>query len=273
MAERILTAESPWSFSKLSCFDECPYAFYLQYMQDPPLPQQGNAWSDYGTLVHEILEEWAQGKLKDGELAQAFDERYDRAMVHAYPPFPKGYEEKSRLQAMDYFTNFKGFGEPGQFEVVSAEEKFTVKIGSYNMVGISDLVLRDTNTGKLTVIDHKTKSPNSMKHDRAMYTNQLYIYALHVHQKYGEWPERIAFNMIKDGGTLLGEMFDEAHLQKTLEWAEETIDNIYLEDDWIAKRAEAVAAKEKGAGSFYCEWICPVYGYCQRAQDVFGGRG
>ena len=50
MAERILTAESPWSFSKLSCFDECPYCFYLQYMQDPPLPQQGNAWSDYGTL-------------------------------------------------------------------------------------------------------------------------------------------------------------------------------------------------------------------------------
>lgn len=46
-----------WSFSKLSAFETCPMGFKLQYLDR--VPSDGNAFSDYGTLCHKLLEEWA----------------------------------------------------------------------------------------------------------------------------------------------------------------------------------------------------------------------
>jgi len=238
-----------WSFSKLSTFETCPYSFFLQYMQDPPLPKQQNAWAEYGILCHSLLEEYAKGELPANCLTAEYKKRYGDVVVHNFPPFPKGYAEKAFQQGVDYFDRFTGFGE--QYEVVSTEEKFRINIGAYPFVGISDLVLRNKETGNLVVIDHKTKSESSMKNELELYKKQLYVYAEHVKRKYGKPPVSIQFNMIK-GDQPITESFSEEKLQETLQWAEDTIDTIIMEEDWEAK-----------PNNYYCRYICPMFNYCE----------
>jgi predicted RecB family nuclease len=237
-----------WSFSKLSAFETCPCSFALQYLHDPPLPQQQNAWAEYGILCHSLLEEYAKGELPANQLTAEYKSRYPDVVIHNFPPYPKGYAEKAFQQGIDYFDSFTGFGD--QFEVVSTEEKFRIDIGPYGFVGISDLVLRDRNTDELVVIDHKTKSESSMKNELDLYKKQLYIYAEHVRQKYGKFPSSIQFNMIK-GQEPIVEVFSEEKHRETLQWAESTIDEIYFEDTW-----------EPRPNQYYCRYICPVFQHC-----------
>ena len=258
-----------WSFSKLSTYDECPYGFYLRYLQDPPLPDEPNAWSEYGTLCHALLEEYALGELSVLDLADEYVRRYHGAVVHSFPPFPKGYAEKTYHEGLQYFENFDGFNED-ENEIVSAEERFEIRVGENTLVGISDLILRNRNTGALTVVDHKTKSVKSMKHDIDLYRHQLYLYALHAHNKYGVWPKTLMFNMLKDPTQSVVEAFRPEQMEMTAKWIEARIDNIFLEDEWPATRAEEI---DKGKGDFYCRYICPVFGYCSDAQEAIARRG
>lgn len=238
-----------WSFSKLSTFETCPRAFQLQYLQDPPLPKQQNAWAEYGILCHAILEEFAKGELPVNQLTAEYKERYPDVVVHNFPPYPKGYAEKAFQQGIDYFESFSGFGD--QYEVVSTEEYFHLNIGPYSFVGISDLVLRDKSTGELVVVDHKTKSESSMKNEIDLYKKQLYIYAEHVKNKYGQYPSQIQFNMIKSNQPIVEKFSAEKH-EETLQWVEDTIDYIFFEQDWIAK-----------PNQYYCRYICPVFQHCE----------
>ena len=48
-------------------------------------------------------------------------------------------------------------------EILSVEERFELDIRGNPFVGIADLVLRDKRDGGIIVIDHKSKSMQSMK--------------------------------------------------------------------------------------------------------------
>lgn len=237
----------PWSFSKLSTFDKCPYAFRLQYLSSPKLELRGNAWSDFGNLCHKLLEEYANGKYPAEALADQYEKRYPDFVIHAYPPYPKGYGDKAFDQGLSYFLFFDGFGE--QYEIVSAEEKFRFNLGAYPFVGISDLVLRDRNTGALVVVDHKTKSANSMQRDLEEYSKQLYFYAEHVKRKYGQYPSHMRFNMLKADSITLP--FDPDVHAQTMRWAQDKIEQICLEDEWKACPT-----------AYYCRYVCSVYNDC-----------
>lgn len=172
---------------------------------------------------------------------------YDTAIVHDFPPFMKNYREKARVVCSNYFASFDGF--PG-YDIVSSERRFTVKIGPYDFDGIADLVLRDQKDGSLMVVDHKTKSTESMKKDLPRFRNQLYIYAAHVKDQYGEYPKKLAFNMLKTGD-LLVEEFNEEQMQATIEWAVSTVDTICMDIDYNYQQDD-----------FHCRFLCDVRGQC-----------
>ena len=73
-----------WSFSKLSSFQTCPLEFCLQYLQDPPLPQEQNPWAEFGILCHALLEEYAKGELEKDMLAFEYASRYDNIIQHHF---------------------------------------------------------------------------------------------------------------------------------------------------------------------------------------------
>ena len=145
-----------WSFSRLSLFEECPRAYYFTYCVEPRLEELPNAYSEYGTLGHALLDEYAMGFLLAEELGNEYDKRYLDYVRSKFPPFPKGYAEKAYNSGLEYFKNFTGYGE--QYEIVSSEQKFTTEIAGHKFTGIVDLILKDKATGGFIVVDHKSKS-------------------------------------------------------------------------------------------------------------------
>lgn len=189
-----------FSFSKLQLYDQCPMAFQLMYLQNETV-DDGNAYSDFGTFCHKLLEDWAKGEYLDFMLADVYKEGYEQAITHDFPPFPAGQWEKFRQQGLDYFETFMGFGD--NYEVVSAEEKFVTRFAGYDFAGVADLILRDKDTGDIVVIDHKSKSKASMEKELDVYRKQLYIYAHHVMEAYGVFPKKLIFNGFRENYTVV----------------------------------------------------------------------
>ena len=70
--EKIIDETFRWSFSQLETFETCPRQFYLQYMLDPPIEQDQNAFAEYGTFCHSLLESWAKGEVEKSQLADLY---------------------------------------------------------------------------------------------------------------------------------------------------------------------------------------------------------
>jgi len=210
--------------------------------------QDENAFAQYGTLCHTLLEKWARDELLSFELSEEYEKMYASSVNCPFPPYPKGMPQKYYDAGLEYFNGFDGFGDA--YEIVSVEEKFELDIDGYLFVGIADLVLRDKNTGEISVIDHKSKSMSSMKKDLDTYRKQLYIYAMHVKDRYSEYPSLLRFNMFKDG-VFIDERFNEETLHATRKWVIGTIEDILMESDW------------DGAGSsYFCRFVCGVRNCC-----------
>lgn len=253
-----------YSFSKIESFRHCPMAFYLTYVDSPGSDDElPGYYSQFGSLMHSLLEEYFKGELPDFLLADEWRRRYDDVVTVPPPPYPAGFGEKNYNAAVSYLENFHGFGYG--FEVISVEKKFVLDIHGYKISGIADLVLRNRETGGIFVVDHKTKSDTSMKKDYDTYRKQLYLYAIWVKEEYGVWPEKLAFNMVKSG-KLIEETFDNRMVDQTIEWLLSGIRDIEacsVFEDWPS----CIPADEERE-PYFCKQICGVNPSCDRYQEV-----
>lgn len=252
-----------YSFSKLAAFQQCPRSFYLQYVENPGNDDElPGYFSQYGTLMHSILEGYFKDEIPLFCLADEWRDRYDSEVTITPPPFPAGFGEKNYNAAVEYLENFGGL--PDGYTVLSVEKKFVIKIDKYDVSGIEDLVLRRPDGG-IEVWDHKTKSNASMKKEYQLYRMQLYLYAIHIHEEYGVWPTKLCFNMVKDG-KMIEEDFDESMVQKTITWFVNTIHDIEVcsaMELWV----ECIGEDEVKE-PYFCRWICGVNPACDRYQEV-----
>ena len=182
------------------------------------------------------------------ELADAYEAEYDEAVKHYFPPFPKGLAGRYYDEGLQYFRSFDGFG--GDMEILSVEDKFELDIRGNRFVGIADLVLRDRNTGDITVIDHKSKSMNSMKKAQYENTRQLYTYAAYVKERFGAFPTLLRFNMFRYGVNI-DEPFSMKRYEETMDWIERTIAEIRAEKEW-----------KVSSSGYFCRFICSTRLHC-----------
>lgn len=226
-------------------------AFCLQYLKKAPC--EDNAFAQYGTFCHELLEQWAKGEIPALALASEYEEKYDSAITKSFPPFPKGMPLKYYEAGKEYFESFTGFGD---YRILSVEERFEINIQGYQFVGVADLVLEDPSDGEIIVIDHKSKSMSAMKKELDTYRKQLYTYAAFVHQKFGKYPKKLVFNMFREP-TLIEEDFSMDSYNQTMDWIVDTIDSIILESNWRVSPS-----------SFYCRFVCSVFDSCPARDAV-----
>ena len=192
------------------------------------------------------------------ELADAYEAEYDEAVKHYFPPFPKGLAGRYYDEGLQYFRSFDGFG--GDMEILSVEDKFELDIRGNRFVGIADLVLRDRNTGDITVIDHKSKSMNSMKKAQYENTRQLYTYAAYVKERFGAFPTLLRFNMFRYGVNI-DEPFSMKRYEETMDWIERTIAEIRAEREW-----------KVSSSSYFCRFICSTRLYCPSAGEIMNAK-
>ena len=256
-----------FSYSQLSSFSECPYGYYLKHIEGQE--DQSNGFAEQGTLIHDLLDKWANGKLKKEQLASEYQRRYPDEVVTSFPRMltSKGYAEKTYQQGLDYFENFDEF--PG-FEIVSAEEEFDMPLKLSDgterpFIAYIDLVLRDEFSGGLVVYDHKSKSWTTFRKERDSMYKQQYLYSYFVHEKYGEWPVMLGFNLFKENGKRDEREFSMDEYNKTIEWATKAIHEIESYDfiDWMECKEQKINKKTgKPEPDMFCSEICSVRSAC-----------
>lgn len=248
----LLSDDHVYSYTQFSAFDECPFSFYLNYIDKAE--KKSNAFSEQGTLVHDLIDKWAKGEIPIDQLPAEYERRYPQEVVTQFPRLlaAKGYAEKSFEQGLAYFETFNGFD---GYQIVETESRFKTDIGGKPFIGIIDMVLRDELTDELVLLDHKSKSLASFKKaERAMYRQQ-YLYSKHIYETYGCWPDRLAFNLFKENGIIKCQPFDMEEYDNTIAWATDIIRQIESFDviDWMC-------SKEKS--DFFCQNLCSVRGRC-----------
>ena len=192
------------------------------------------------------------------ELADAYEAEYDEAVKHYFPPFPKGMAGQYYDEGLQYFRSFDGFG--SDKEILSVEDKFELDIRGNRFVGIADLVLQDKKTGDIIVIDHKSKSMNSMKKAQYENTRQLYTYAAYVKERFGAFPTLLRFNMFRYGVNI-DEPFSRDRYAETMDWIERTIAEIKAEKEW-----------KVSSSGYFCRFICSTRLYCPIAGEIMNAK-
>ena len=253
-----------WSFSNLQMWNNCPLCWKLKYL-DQKASKDGNAFSQYGSFVHGLLEQYEKGELPLIALAEEYDDGFDDNVTKPWPMFPIGLGERYYQDGKQYLENFTGFGD--QYEIIGVEDEFVTEIAGYKLIGYVDLILRDKNTGEITIVDHKSKSVKRLQQDWDELVLQLYIYAHYVHEKYGEWPKFLVFNCFRES-QMVGEEFNPEEYERMVKWVETTITEILNATEFpdkIAKDANERIAKGKRPlkdNTYFCKTLCDCWDAC-----------
>ena len=222
--------EMKWSFSRLNCWHQCKYSWYLQYVKKADSLQ--NAFAEYGTLMHETLEKYAKNELLDFMLPDYFADNFEKAITYKFPPnkyvdLRQSYYEKG----VKYLENFEGFDT--YKEIVGVEKKVEFKIGKYEFIGYIDLLVRDKD-GNLQVIDHKSHNlkPRSNRKKATKgdieldgFLRQLYLYSIPLLPEYRQLPSYLNFNVFRQN-LWIHEPFKKENLEEAKQWAIDTIEDI-----------------------------------------------
>lgn len=185
-----------WSYSRVSLFDDCPYAWYLKYVYQAPQEKQ-QFFSSYGSFIHSLLEQFLTGKADRNALVAKYLTGFDAAVGDA--PNHKIY--KSYFQSgLSYLRSIA----PPDLEILDVERKVNFTVDGIRFVGFID-VLGKTDSG-LVIIDHKSralkprsgrKKPTKSDEELDEYLRQLYLYSAAVHEECGEFPSQLWFNCFR----------------------------------------------------------------------------
>jgi RecB family exonuclease len=158
-----------FSPSRLSAFEKCPVHWFIQNFGG-----DGSGFeASLGTLLHAALEVSSS----ESELA-AFVESNWHTLEFEASWQSSGQKRKAlnMVAALGEYLRSAG-------QLVTAEQKFEVKIGRLVIAGKIDRVERDE-SGGLRVVDLKTGKPPSVQEVTAH--RQLAVYQLAVREQYGE---------------------------------------------------------------------------------------
>lgn len=239
-----------WSYSRLISYNQCPYGFYLKYVECNE--GESNFYAQYGSFVHKILEKYAKGELTLG-LTDYYEENYYSEVTCPAPPnkfadIGQTYHDKG----LDFLENIDL--ELDEYKILGVEKKVKFKIGKYDMIGYVDLLLKDKD-GNLTIVDHKSGSikitktgllsKTSEEHFKS-YKRQLYLYSIAIINEFGVKPKYLKWNLFKDRKYIQIE-FDDKGFEETKEWAVKTIKAIENDENFYPNPS-----------AYFCQNICDM---------------
>lgn len=226
-----------FSFSSLSEYAQCPYAFRMNKIEG--IRGDTNAYAEIGSFAHKLNEKLFSGKATVEEVLDECIEDFDS---HVTEEISEDSKSKKYVALCEYFG---GFDEDvfNKYEVVAVEKRFNWKIGKYRFVGIVDLILKDKKTGEIYLVDHKSSAHFLKKNGEPLkstlksflkYKKQMYMYADAMKNVLGYYPDYIAWNHFLDDGERTVIKFDEKELDETKKWIIDEVEKIYADEDFDA---------------------------------------
>ena len=238
-----------WSFSRLNSFYNCPYEWKLRYIDCNK--SENGFFGEYGSLIHKILEKYEKGELSLFELNDYYEEHFSENVPHDAPPnkyvdIKQSYYEKG----LDYFNNIDL--DLDKYEVLGVEKEVRFQIPGKDFIGYIDLLLKEKETGKIIILDHKSASIKILKNGKVSkseqehvreFIRQLCLYAIPVIEEYGHVDE-LWWNLFKDKNWLKMP-FNKEDYDEAIQWAEDTLKLIETEKEWLPN-----------PDFYYCNYLC-----------------
>ena len=252
---RPIIEDMTWSYSRIETFDDCPYRFFLKYINKSE--EKENFFSDYGSFMHGLIERFYKGELKKDELGTEFLLGFMNNVKGEIPP--RVSVSKYISNALEYFGSFKEF----DMNIVAVEKRFDFKLDGIPFVGYVDLI--GEKDGDYYIIDHKSrdlkprskrKNPTAKDKELDTMLRQLYIYSAAFNREYGVFPKALCFNCFRTG-TFIEEPFDENAYDEALGWVKKNIEEIMNSSEFYPN-----------IDYFSCRYICGVSGDCEYFQTA-----
>lgn len=254
--DRFIVDQFVWSYSRLTSFNDCPYAWYQKYINCES--GVGNAFASYGTFCHKLLEQYANGDIDIFTISQAYEEGFDDAIPEDFPPNKYvDLRQKYYDAGVDYFENIDL--PIDEFKVIGVEKKVEFTIAGKKFVGFIDLLLEDKDNGELILCDHKSaclkfnKNGSISKGDSNHYLSfkrQLYMYSKPLIEA-GYKISRLKWNMFRSQ-QWIDIPWDEKEYNETLDWAEKTLSEIENETSYAPN-----------PDFYFCNYICDQRECCE----------
>lgn len=241
-----ITDNLTYSYSNFSSFETCRLMWKLSYVDKKD--REGNFFSDFGSFIHLLLEEYFGGKLEIEDMVEYYEKNYSLNVLSSPPPFPKGMAEKYYNSGLDFFAQFPSYNiRKENYEILGIEDGFNTSFDDIPLIIKPDIILRNKKTGKVTLLDYKT----SKKDDEKLigYKRQLHMYAYFLWYEKQIEVDNIKLWFIRDK-----ELFDIPNnpfeIQETLEWMKDVRNRITEETAWepnLSKKNE-----------YFCGYLCSV---------------
>jgi hypothetical protein len=233
--------EMVWSFSRVNSFEQCPLGWWYNYHLKINR-HVGNAFSDFGTLCHGIIERQMIFRLNGCPTMsnERMREEFQNGFYQMkWGKFPSSDMKRSYLyDGINYFTNWDSFKD---YDVKAVEHFVNFQIDGYNCLGGMDLLLEKD--GELYLIDHKgTKPYEGEKREKMM--KQLYFYCPAIKKEFGKYPDHLGWNFFRKNKLDIMDLDLEKYAE-TVSWFKETVE--------LLKNTKGFPAKPD---PFFCNRIC-----------------
>lgn len=243
-----------FSYSSVNSFVTCPHMFLLNYLKNED--RVNNFFSDFGLLIHEILEKYFRNELEIFELSQYYENNYASKVISPPPPYPPNMAESYYKNGLNFLNNFSF--DKSEYDVISIENKIKTTYIDSELVIKPDIVLKNKETGIVTLMDYKTSNPmKGKKLDEKKieeYRKQMYLYSYFINHV-----TDIKINNIKLWFIRFDKWdefdYNENDAIKVVNWFYNTINKIKQEENF----SPADLIKNK----YFCDNICSFRNTCK----------
>lgn len=236
-----------WSFSRLNY--SCLREFYLHYIESES--NEDSFYGQYGTFIHSILQKYAEGELSLFDLSQYYEDHFNEE-VTLDAPYNKyiNIKESYYNKGLDYLDNIDL--NLDDYDILGVEKEVHFEIDDIQMVGYIDLLLKEKETGRIIILDHKSAKLKILKNGTVSksdqqhfleFKRQLYLYSKAVLEEYGHVDE-LKWNLFNERNWISVD-WNKNEYDEAIDWAKNTVKKLRSEIEWKPKEEY-----------YYCKNLC-----------------
>lgn len=286
---RSIIQDMTWSYSRIKSFNDCPYRWFLKYIQPILLirrifggkqparadidaayvrgeleaddagilyayldiERKAQFFASYGTFMHKLIELYYKGEKNRQQLCDMYLQEF-KAQVSGMAPNKTVFTNyfKSGIQYL------RGF-EPFQYNTLAVEKKVDFSLDGIPFIGYIDYLGEKDN--ELYIVDNKSrilkprskrKKPTKADKELDEYLAQPYLYSVAVEQEYGVLPKSLCFNCFR-APIFIEEPFKEDAYAASKQWFSDRMETIKGETEF-----------KPNIEFFKCKHLCEMQDFC-----------
>ena len=266
-----------YSYSKLSCFEQCQRQYYYTYILKKE--SGDNIYSLAGTALHNSVEAMQLGEIDNKEAEKRFLDELELAECFGYEFMSDKIKHNYVESLKHYLRHYKPIDGDVRIEI---EKEFTADFKGHLVKGFIDLLIIHPDNS-VDIYDYKSSSIYDKK-KMIEHSKQLLIYSYAMEQegykvnsvqwafaKYAKIKTKRSTKNILRCDLDENQEFEECLVSYPV--TEETLQEC---EDWVCDIIEQIEAKGEDEenwitncdSSFFCNTLCGHCKYCPKAKSL-----